>query len=118
MPGIATVKRCEHTLSDAGSVEGVAQMSIAFGLFVEVGASPGIAVVAAHHDALTENGGEDLSVVAVDAEHIGVQTVAARFPRGPVVNGTVDASSVGGNEHGVFVIGHVIRITHVAGKSV
>ena len=118
MPGVAAVKRCEDTLSDAGGIEGVAQVSIAFGVFVEAGACPSVAVVAAHHDALTEDGGKYFPVMAVNAEHIGIQTIVARLPGGSVVEGTVDTSSVGGDEHSLFVVSHVIRISYVTGKSV
>ena len=118
VPSNAVIKGGEDTLSDAGCIKRVAEVGIAFGLLVEVGARPGVTVVAARHDALAEDGGENLPVVAVDAEDVAVQTVAARLPRGSVVEGTIDAALIGGDEHGVVVVGHEIGVAHVAGKSV
>ena len=67
MPCEAVVVGSKDTFADAGGIECVAEMRIAFGLLIEVGACPGIAIVAGDHDALPENSGENLSVVAVDA---------------------------------------------------
>ena len=72
MPGDAVVEGGKDTLPNAGSVKCIAEMGVAFRLFVEVGTRPSVAVVAAHHDALAENGGEDLSIVAVDTEDVTV----------------------------------------------
>ena len=80
VPSNAVIKGGEDTLSDAGCIKRVAKVGKAFGLLVEVGARPGVTVVAARHDALAEDGGEDLLVVAVDAEDVAAQAVVARLP--------------------------------------
>ena len=118
MPCGAIVERSEDSVSEASCIERITEVGIAFRLFVEAATRPGVAIVAGDHDALSEHGGKDLPIVAVDAENIAAQAVVARLPRSSVVEGTVNAAPIGGNKHGFFVVGHEIGVAHVSGESV
>ena len=117
MPSDTIVVGDVNALSYAGGIKRVAEVGIAFSLLVEVGTRPSVAVIAGDHNSLSEHGSEHLSVVAVYAEDIAVQTAVARLPRGSIIERTIYAAPVGGDKNGVFVVGHEIGISHIARKN-
>ena len=66
---------------------------------------------------MPKHGGKHLTIVAIDAKDIAVQTAVTRLPRSPVIKGTVDAAPVGGDKYGFVVVRHEIGISHIARES-